>query len=272
MVRDFCGLAGCTRCKGATETPPTRNGYPSVGIIGLDGGCGIGCDPGKEFQLRGRIGVIFSLLGDLRFLSHQDMLSMFARGVRRASLSIAYSQGYNPRPRLWLLLAKPLGVSCLAEILLVEPGDDCSGQEFSERLSRCLPAGIEVRGCFQLGPGRVPQPSSAEYSLQLGIEDAAKAEASIRSVMACESLPIFRCGKPGGAVREVDVRPYLSSMRLDREELSFSLSCSPAGSAKPGEVLGLLDLDTPSNRAKLVRTRAVYGGVGAAGWSDENNE
>ncbi len=200
------------------------------------------------------------------------MLSLFARAIRRASLAIAHSQGYNPRPRLWLMLPKPLGVSCLDELLLVEPGDDCPAEEFAERLAHCLPEGIEVQGSFRLGPGRVPQPNSAEYTLQLSSQAAAKASARIPPLMDSEVLPISRCAKPGGKVREVDVRPYLGSMQLDQNELSFSLSCSPAGSAKPAEILGLLDLDNPANRAKLVRTKAVYADVQADRWADRINE
>ncbi len=220
-----------------------------------------GRDPGKEFQLSGKIGVSFSLSGDLRFLSHQDMLYLFARAIRRAQLPIVYTQGYNPRPKLWLLLPKPLGVSCLDDLLLVDLCDDCSSEEFADRLALCLPRGIKLRRSFKLGPVRSPQPRAAAYSLGLSRQDAAEVAPKIPSLLETPELRVNRIAKRNGQSRQVNIRPYLSSMQLEVTELSFTLVCSPAGSAKPAEVLGLLDLDNPSNRAKLVRTETIYAGL-----------
>ena len=106
------------------------------------------------------------------------MLYLFARAIRRAQLPIVYTQGYNPRPKLWLLLPKPLGVSCLDDLLLVDLCDDCSSEEFADRLALCLPRGIKLRRSFKLGPVRSPQPRAAAYSLELSQQDAAKVVAA----------------------------------------------------------------------------------------------
>ena len=220
-----------------------------------------GRDPGKEFQLSDKIGIRFSLSGDLRFLSHQDMLYLFARAIRRAQLPILHTQGYNPRPKLWLLLPKPLGVGCLDDLLLVELRDDCTSEQFADRLDPSLPPGIKLHASFKLGPARSPQPRAAAYSLELSRQDAAEVAPKIPSLLETHELTVNRLAKRNGQSRQVNIRPYLSSIQLNVTELCFTLAYSPAGSAKPAEVLALLDLDNPSNRAKLVRTETIYAGL-----------
>lgn len=191
------------------------------------------------------------------------MLRLFARAVRRAGLPVAYSQGYNPRPKIWLLLPRPLGVSCLDELLLVGLSEDYSVEELGARLAQVLPAGIKLRGCFKLSPGLAPQPISVVYILELSPQDAAKMTGKIPALLDSASLDVHRFSRRKAQFREVDIRPYLSQMRLDQTELSFTLNYTPAGSAKPAEVLALLDLDNLSNRAKLIRTKVTYSSLQA---------
>ncbi|GAF87148.1 unnamed protein product, partial [marine sediment metagenome] len=52
--------------------------------------------------------------GDLRFISHHDMLRLFARSLARAALPVRFSEGFNPHPRLSIPLPRPVGVASQA--------------------------------------------------------------------------------------------------------------------------------------------------------------
>ncbi len=228
--------------------------------------------PGKEFQLSGKFGVSFSQSGDLRFLSHHDMLRLFARAVRRAGLPIAHSQGYNPRPKIWLLLPRPLGVSCDNELLLLGLPQDYSVQKLADRLAQNLPAGITLRKCFKLEQSRSPLPVSAVYTLELSQQDAAKTTSKIPTLLDSTTLSVSRFSKRKAQFQEVNIRPYLGRLRLDQDKLAFTLNYTPAGSAKPAEVLALLDLDNLSNRAKLIRSKVTYSPAQADQLQRKNND
>lgn len=186
------------------------------------------------------------------------MLRLFARAVRRAGLPIAHSQGYNPRPKIWLLLPRPLGVSCRDELLILGLPKDFSLEELGDRLAQACPAGITLGDCFKLEAGGSPQPVSAAYALELSQQEAVETASKIPALLDSASLGVRRFSKRKAQFREVNIRPYLSQMRLDQTELAFTLSYTPTGSAKPAEVLALLDLDNLSNRAKLMRTEVTY--------------
>ncbi len=65
----------------------------------------------------------FTKYGALAFVSHLDLTEAIHRIVRRSSAPVAYSQGYNPQPRISLTPPLPLGFEGegeLADVLLLE--------------------------------------------------------------------------------------------------------------------------------------------------------
>ena len=211
--------------------------------------------------MREKLGIIFCVSGDARFLSHQDMMRLFARAIRRASLEVAYSQGYNPRLRLSLVLPRSVGVASRADLLVVDLDCPAEPARFGSRLAGHLPAGVELGRAFQLTGRKVPQPVTARYRLSLPPGEGTPLDAKIQEIMTTPELFVTRPGQRGSQSRSVDIRPYLKELQGNAGELSFWLSCGPRGSAKPAEILALLNLDTPANRARLLRTDVQYAGL-----------
>src|SRR5512133_1957686 len=56
-----------------------------------------------------RIRLVYARREALRYVSHLDMQLVWERILRRAETPLAYSHGFNPRPRLHLASALPLG-------------------------------------------------------------------------------------------------------------------------------------------------------------------
>lgn len=149
-------------------------------------------------------------------------------------------------------------MSCLDELLLLGLSEDHRVEELGDRLAGTLPAGITLGNCFKLEQSQSPQPVAAAYTLELSPQDAAKTTGKIPALLDSASLGVRRFSKRKAQFREVNIRPYLSQMRLDKTKLAFTLRYTPTGSAKPAEVLALLDLDNLSNRAKLIRSKVAY--------------
>ena len=73
-----------------------------------------------------RMRMTFTKEGTARYISHLDLARAVERALNRAGLPIAYTQGFNRRPRLSLAAALPLGYTSQAEIAdvwLTEPVD-----------------------------------------------------------------------------------------------------------------------------------------------------
>src|SRR4051794_17382356 len=56
-----------------------------------------------------RLRIIFGKLGSQKYIGHLDLAKTWERILRRAQISLAYSQGFNARPKMQLAAALPLG-------------------------------------------------------------------------------------------------------------------------------------------------------------------
>ena len=79
--------------------------------------------PKPEAPARCKFRVRFRKAGDLRLVSHHDLMHVFERMFRRADLPLRATQGFNPRPRMWFALSLALGVAGLNEVLEFEIAD-----------------------------------------------------------------------------------------------------------------------------------------------------
>ncbi len=64
-----------------------------------------------KYRLRFRKG------GDLRLVSHHDLMHVFERMLRRAGLPIAQTQGFHPQPRMVFALSLALGIGGANEVI-----------------------------------------------------------------------------------------------------------------------------------------------------------
>src|SRR5262245_30418134 len=67
--------------------------------------------------LRWRYRLLYSKLGPLKFISHLDLARLWERTFRRAKIPVAYSQGFNPRPKIQLATGLPLGYLSTFELV-----------------------------------------------------------------------------------------------------------------------------------------------------------
>jgi hypothetical protein len=79
-------------------------------------------------------------VGELRYLSHLELMRALQRALRRAGVPLAYTQGFNPQPKVSVAQALAVGVEGLRELGEVE------------LTSRVEPADVQARWNAQLPP------------------------------------------------------------------------------------------------------------------------
>src|SRR5919205_856365 len=94
--------------------------------------------PRCKFRVR------FGKTGDLRLVSHHDLMHVCERMFRRADLPIPVTQGFNPRPRMWFALSLALGVAGINEVLEFEVAEPIAAEEVERRLTWQCPPGLEI--------------------------------------------------------------------------------------------------------------------------------
>ncbi len=92
-----------------------------------------------------RISFKFSKKGDMKFISHLDLMRLFTRAMRRAELPLKMTEGFSPHPKFSIKKALKLGVESDNEEATVVLREFVRPQELEERLQKQLPEGISIR-------------------------------------------------------------------------------------------------------------------------------
>lgn len=211
--------------------------------------------------MRHGIAIRFAVMGDIRFLSHRDMLRLFERAVARASVPIRYSEGFNPRPRLRLPLPRNVSVASDEELLVVELEHAESPDSVLRQLAREMPEGVVLREAFELPPSAKPQPVEVTYHLDLAEPPGDELGQAVHRLMEADRLEVRRALKKGRRTRIIDLRALIVRIDLSNDVLTVTLRISPEGSARPAEVLELLGLDPTETLPRLRRVAVLWEGA-----------
>lgn len=208
-----------------------------------------------------RLRMTFGKSGPARYISHLDLARALERALNRANLPVAYTHGFNRRPRLQMAAALPLGYTSeyeLADLLMVERVEPEMARQ--QLMARMAP-GIEV---YQMAdvPLQVPslQASTVEstyVAIPLDPVDRPVLAAQIDGLLAATELPREREHK--GKMKGYDLRPLLLDLRLldgvDPPAIQMRLLLQPSLTGRPDEVLLALGIDPLACR--IHRTRIV---------------
>jgi radical SAM-linked protein len=207
----------------------------------------------------------FQLRGALRFLSHAEMLRVVQRACVRVGIRVLYSQGFNPRPKLSLPLPRPVGVESDDELLclriLKNTGDTDDLCSFVKaELSAQLPAGCELLSVSTARTVKPFQPSSATYMLAVKSKYLnEKLKTTIARLLASENLNVQRgTGIKQSKVKNLDVRVFLKSIKMDNQGIIVQCNISSAGSIRIEEILRLLELDEDKLALPIRRTNVQW--------------
>lgn len=86
----------------------------------------------------------FAKKGAMRYISHLDLMRLFARAMRRAGLPLKLSEGFSPHPRLSLARALKLGVESDREQGSIVLKEFVRTDEVRRLLQEQMPGGIEI--------------------------------------------------------------------------------------------------------------------------------
>ena len=178
----------------------------------------------------------FRKAGDLRLVSHHDLMHVVERMFRRADLRLATTQGFHPRPKMTFALSLALGVSGLNEVLEIETAEDLPAEEVLQRLARQCPPGLEFLAARSIVFNQSAAVRRAMYRIAIGdrIEPNAIAGFLERSECWVERV------RPHP--RRVNVRPFVSELCVNDGFLQMALWITPYGAARPEEVAIALGL------------------------------
>jgi radical SAM-linked protein len=207
-----------------------------------------------------RLRLTFSKLGPTRFIGHLDLALTLERSLNRARIPVAYTQGFNKRPRMQMASALPLGYTSegeLADIWLMEQMAPEAARE--QMMSRMAP-GLEIHQVEEVdlqAPALQTITLASHYrATPLDPVNAGELQGRIDTLLAEERH--MRQRLRGKKKKPYDLRPLIYELALERASdgqvhILMKLALEPSKTGRPDEVLDSLGLDPLAARLHRIR-------------------
>ena len=218
--------------------------------------------PGGTMKVQ-RLRVTFCRGEQVKYITHLDLMRVWERALRRAGIELAYSEGYNPRPRLSLAAPLPVGVTSSGELMDVYLSSRVRPQDFIRTVSKQVPEGLAVRDVWEVSmalPSLQSEVRWAEYlaDIESGV-DMENVRSAIEAFLAAESIPWEHMREK--EVRKYDIRALVQDIWFEESpagvrgcRLGMRLRADSGGSGRPEQVAAALGLGEPVaiHRTKLI--------------------
>jgi radical SAM-linked protein len=207
--------------------------------------------------------LLFSKNPQIKYISHLDLSLTWERALRRAQIPLAYSQGFNPRPKMQFASGLPLGTSGTSEIVDIILTEPVQSEEVLARIRAALPAGIGLHSAREVplkSPTLQQLLRQAEYEVwvETDLSEVTLAR-RIADLLAADRVVQARLRRR--RAEEVDLRPWLHELQLDavgdgKAKLIMRLAAGQFGNLRPEDVLKALGL--AENWAEIERKRLIF--------------
>ena len=163
--------------------------------------------------------VYFDKFGEMKFISHLDLLRFFDRLLKKSQIPVKYSQGFHPRPKMSFGSPVSLGTEAYDELMDFELEPPMSNEEVFKRLNSSSVMGFKVNKVEE-----VPKKSSImeEYTVMIY-----EIEGSEQDILKLEELlnrnEIIEVKEKKGKVATRDLKVRIKSFKRENNKLTMEI-------------------------------------------------
>lgn len=205
-----------------------------------------------------RLRLTFAKNEAMKYTGHLDLHRAWERTLRRAKLPLAYTQGYNPRPRINLASALPLGFTSNAEVVDIWLEREIALDEVNLALRRATPPGLELINLEYVtltDPSLQSHLEASEYTITL-LEPIPDLGIRIAQLLLAGELPRERKGKIYNLRPLIIYLEQLSNSNKGLPQIIVRLSAREGATGRPEEVVS--ELGGSPQAANYHRTRLIF--------------
>lgn len=197
-----------------------------------------------------RMRIRFSKFGPTRFISHLDVARTWERALNRAKIPMAYSQGFNRRPRMSFATATPLGTTSDCEFVDIWTKELLDPAETGAIISEKMAPGIKILEINEVPiVGKKLQVITIDSTFEITITeevDRDELKQKVADLLAADEIIRERVVKK--KVKKFDLRPMVYDLQLDLSDdqavmLIARLALEPSNTGRVDQVMFHLELD-----------------------------
>lgn len=164
-------------------------------------------------------------MGDVKYIGHLDVLALFDRATRRAGIPMAFSEGFNPRPKLSFAHPLAVGIESNCEYMEMELTREVNLSVVKEKLNAILPEGVEIIEVVKSPSNKAIMAlvTSAEYIIN--IESKINNKEKIEKILNQEEILIEKMGKNKGkkVIKTMDIKPLIQEYEISDDGMAMKV-------------------------------------------------
>lgn len=194
-----------------------------------------------------RLRTCFAVQGGMKFLSHLDILKVMERTLRRAEIPVAFSQGFNPHPKIAFGPARPVALASTCEYFDVELTRPLDPEEFREKVQEYCPPGLIIKAAREIdsqSKALMAVLNCAWYRVSLvgPMPEAQTPDGLIEKLFAQKEIVVERHSPKGH--KRYDIRPGIWQLFAAPTEVGLTVEMEvmigSVGNVRPEEVIQAL--------------------------------
>lgn len=146
-------------------------------------------------------------------MSHLDLMHTWERVIRRSHLPLAFSQGFNPHPKINFASALALGTTSDGEYMDMELTEELPLEQVQQALDMAMPPAFEVTA-MKVVSGKVPSLMSiierGQYQLWLDFVDGVtqqQMDQAVEQFWQQDEVVVYRYKKNSKEKKAMNIRP-----------------------------------------------------------------
>lgn len=182
-----------------------------------------------------------------RYLSHLDLARTMERTLRRAEVPLAFSEGFNPHPKMSFASALAVGITGESEYLDIELQRRVNQEKLAAAIVAAMPPALsllELAEVAQGGKSLSAMINLAEYSFAVSTAnlDVEEVSGGIAGLLAASEVWRQPKNKPGKKpIPAKEVRPLIRDVRIIQADATTikivtALSMFNTGQLRPQEI------------------------------------
>ena len=161
--------------------------------------------------------VKFFKVGPLAYISHLDLVRTMMKIVVRSGLTLWYTEGFNPKPKLVFAAPLSTGVDSEVEYMDLRLAEIIPESEVVEKLNRVMPPDMQVIEAYYPVES-LASLGSITYKIVVSSPDVDEALlARIDEALAAPSYEVEKKTKKG-EMKPVDIKPQVYTVEKDIED------------------------------------------------------
>ncbi len=201
-----------------------------------------------------------------KFFAHLEMSSIFFRAMRRAKIPIAFSKGFNPKPKIIFGPPLQLGLESNCEYVDIFLTKELSAGEinrsFLTELNKILPTGLEIMDATTVDlKASAIQNSIIKQTFRIQL-DSEILDSEIQNLDSLNKEDIWKNKilerHRKGKTQKVILADYIENIKAEGRNIDFNLLYNNnEGSLKPTEIANCL-VNLESDKYQISKTQTEF--------------